>query len=50
MELGLFTRPQMDPIALKETSAREQKKLRLKINKTFHMWGKYEFCQISKKY
>ncbi len=43
MELGLFTKSQMDPIALKETSAREKKK-DWKLIIFFHMWGKYEFC------
>jgi hypothetical protein len=29
MELGLFTKPQIDPIALKETSIRTKKKKKI---------------------
>ncbi len=29
MELGLFTKPQMDSIALKETSVREKKNIKI---------------------
>jgi len=29
MELGLFTKPQMDLIALKETSVREKKNIKI---------------------